>query len=120
MDMPRVVNVRKAQTGMCFADWLSRPKSVYIGREVRWVDGTFNSVWGNYGKLSHKEYTRRLLQSRPELLGKLESLSGKELGCWCVVPEKHVYCHGQAVCELFARHVNQQMSHAALTAWYAE
>jgi hypothetical protein len=73
---------------------------VYIGRKTRDMSG---SIWGNpfqIGKDGTREEViakyRQYILSKPELLGQLESLRGKTLGCWCS-PQA---CHGDVLVEL--------------------
>ena len=53
-------------------------------------DGTRNEVIAKY---------RAYLQTRPDLLGRLDELRGKRLACWCA-PES---CHGDVLAELAER-----------------
>ena len=67
---------------------------VYIGRPGEWgnpfeigKDGTRKQVIAKY---------RDYIQGRPDLLGKLSTLKGKRLGCWCA-PRA---CHGDVLADL--------------------
>lgn len=82
-----------------------QPYDVYIGRK----NGELaESIWHNPvpvdGMHSKEEVLGaylRYVQSRPELLGKLESLRGKTLGCWCktkTTPDEP--CHGDILIAL--------------------
>ena len=101
-----VVDVHKAtlkKAGFSdFEDWLKHPDSVYIGRHVVYVKGTFNSKWKNPFPVkrlgrdecikAYKEY----IMKNPELIKDLKELKGKQLGCWC----KPEACHGDILVEL--------------------
>lgn len=122
--VPKVVNVRKTQLLRVygpevdsFAKWLDRPASVYVGRKVRYVDGTFDSAWGNYNRLPATGYIREVLTRRIHLFAKLADLEGKELGCWCVNPEEpDKYCHGHSIVALYKDHVVNKRSIGELRA----
>lgn len=111
--VPVVVNVRKKQLLRVygprvdtFAKWYDRPNSTYVGRRVRYVEGTFDSAWGNYQRLDYNGYLRDVLTRKTHLVPRLTELAGKELGCWCVDPnEPDKYCHGHAIVALFKAHV---------------
>ena len=82
---------------------------VYIGRPARGLKG---SIWGNPFKIGPDgtreqviEKYRTYILSKPELLGQLESLRGKTLGCWCS-PQR---CHGDVLIELLGEAVPHQM-----------
>lgn len=82
------------------------PYDVYIGRPARGIPG---SIWGNpfqIGKHGTRdeviEKYREYVLSKPELLGQLESLRGKVLGCWCS-PQA---CHGEILIELLQERSN--------------
>lgn len=77
---------------------------VYIGREVA-EHGLAASKWGNPFVMADEsdiERDRALAAYRdwvvqqPELMGSLEELRGKRLGCWCA-PKR---CHGNVLVEL--------------------
>lgn len=62
-----------------------------------------SSIWGNpyeigvHGTRAEViELYRKYLNQSPELLGQLESLRGKKLGCWC----KPLACHGDVIVDL--------------------
>jgi len=122
---PVVVNVRKQVQRYgpdvdTFTKWLALPDSEYVGRSVRYVDGTFNSKWGNYRRADFAGYIQYVLMERPHLLAELEPLGGKELGCWCVDPAKpDTYCHGHAVAALYTDHVINGLTAAELRIKYA-
>lgn len=101
-----VINVQKANLKKLgytdFEDWIKNPNNVYIGRNVVYVKGTFNSKWRNTFPVKRmgrddciKAYKEYILQN-PELIKDLYELKGKQLGCWCK-PEK---CHGDVLIEL--------------------
>lgn len=76
------------------------PYDVYIGRAVSGLKG---SIWANPFKIGPDgdrdeviEKYHQYIMSKPELLGQLESLRGKTLGCWC----KPQDCHGDVLVEL--------------------
>lgn len=79
---------------------------VYIGRAVP-ERGIRSSKWGNPFVLRNdtdaererviSEY-REWLVAQPELMGSLEELRGKRLGCWCA-PKR---CHGDVLVELLS------------------
>jgi len=77
---------------------------VYIGREVP-EHGLPASKWGNPFVMedeSDAERERAIAAYRewvvqqPELMGSLEELRGRRLGCWCA-PKR---CHGDVLVEL--------------------
>jgi len=111
--LPVVVNVRKKHLLRVygpevdtFVKWCGRPDSVYVGRRVQYVHGTFDSVWGNYQCLDYDGYLNSALTAKNHLIPKLAGLAGKELGCWCVDPgEPDKYCHGHAIVTLYKAHV---------------
>lgn len=105
--MATVVNVRKKELNQRgiqdFAAWVSRPQSLYIGREMSfYVKGAVGSKWAN--PFSVKKYGRErclalyetYIRTTPELYSALEELRGKELGCWC----KPEGCHGDVLLRL--------------------
>ncbi len=70
---------------------------VYIGRP---------SIWGNpfvMGKDGTRaevvEKYREWILTQPDLLGKIWTLKGKTLGCWC----SPAACHGDVLAELAER-----------------
>ena len=71
-----------------------QPYDVYIGRPSKWgnpfsigVDGTREEVIAKYAAWIVKQ---------PELMGALDELKGKVLGCWC----KPRACHGDILVQL--------------------
>lgn len=77
---------------------------VYIGRAVP-ESGILGSKWGNPFVMrddTDAERTRaitayrRWVVDQPDLIGSLEELRGKRLGCWCA-PKP---CHGDVLIEL--------------------
>ncbi len=90
--------------------WLERDPAVhlYIGRDVKYVQGARESKWHNPFTLAknatEKQKTEALASFRehiritPSLWDNLEDLEGKVLGCWCA-PRK---CHGHVLLELLA------------------
>jgi hypothetical protein len=103
---PTVVNVHKEclrKRGFAdFNEWLQQPNALYIGRNVRFVQGTFQSKWhnpfrvGNGRQLALDQYEHRI-RTIPELFRSLHELSGKELGCW----DDPKPCHGNILVKLF-------------------
>jgi hypothetical protein len=103
----KVINVRKVhlnKRGIAdFKEWKAKPDSVYIGRNMNfYVPGALASKWANpftvkkYGlEVALAKYEEKIRNS-PELMADLESLIGKELGCWCR-PEP---CHGDVLLKL--------------------
>ena len=62
-----------------------------------------SSIWGNpyeigvHGTRAEViELYRKYLNRSPELIGQLESLRGKKLGCWC----EPLACHGDVIVDL--------------------
>ena len=76
-----------------------RPKfDVYIGRQVRWIDWTYDSKWGNY-YYDLEKYEKHV---KLFLWKDLVELEGKKLGCWCITTTE-IYptiCHGQVLMRL--------------------
>lgn len=70
------------------------PHDVYIGRPSKWGNPFVIGRDGDRGEVIRK-YEEHL-RSRPDLLGAVEELRGKALGCWCA-PER---CHGNVLAEL--------------------
>ncbi len=77
---------------------------VYIGREVP-DQGIRASKWGNPFVMVDESDTEReraiaayreWVVKQPELMGSLEELRGRRLGCWCA-PKR---CHGDVLVEL--------------------
>lgn len=94
-----VVNLRKLGYNT-LEEWLENPNHVYIGRKNRFVAATTHSIWYNpfsmrkYGRAqSLKEYRKHI---ELNLIGELEDLRGKVLGCWCH-PKR---CHGDVLVDL--------------------
>lgn len=98
-------------------DWCANPDNVYIGRagivfikneagnNVRYPSR--DSIWANPYKITsdatrdvvlekYEVYIRERLRTEPELVQRLLSLEGKNLGCWCT-PEA---CHGDILLKL--------------------
>jgi len=82
MGETRVVNIRVSQY------------DIYIGRPSKWgnpyrigVDGTREEVIEKY---------KVFIRNRPDLLGSLEELRGKRLGCFCAP----LACHGDVLVEI--------------------
>lgn len=87
MSETRVVNLRR------------EPYDVYIGRGR-------GSIWGNPFPITKDASRAEVIQkyreyilSRPDLLGQIETLRGKRLGCFC----KPAPCHGDVLVELLER-----------------
>lgn len=124
MDSTTVVNVKVKyirQTGyQNLKQWMEDPINVYIGRRgIVFVDKQRypkkDSIYANPFKIG-KQCTREdcLIKYREHLLKKIENgeitiqnlkdLKGKRLGCWCVVPETHVDCHGHVLLEIASKY----------------
>ncbi len=80
----RVVNVRKSGC------------DVFIGRPSKW--GNYYLI-SRYGRKKCIELYREFILDNPLLLGQLEELRGKRLGCFC----KPKACHGDVLVELLER-----------------
>jgi hypothetical protein len=83
--MPKVLN--KSKHGV-------PPGAVYIGRP---------SIWGNpfvIGKDGNRDEViakfEAYIRGRPDLLGQLNKLAGKDVVCWCA-PAR---CHGHVLVEM--------------------
>ncbi|CAF1159683.1 unnamed protein product [Adineta ricciae] len=102
---PTVVHLRRAK-GKVVQDC-----DVYIARACNM--GGWNlpqSKWHNpfsvkqYGRDGALEKFRKHIESNENnLLNDLHELEGKRLGCWC----KPKPCHGDILCELFKREIQQ-------------
>ena len=81
-------------------NWVRDPRNVYIGRKSRYLE---ESKWGNPYRMSDinsREERERVVQKFEQylrnnqvLLGDIEELAGKNLGCFCY-PEA---CHGNVL-----------------------
>ncbi|KKN15257.1 hypothetical protein LCGC14_0987760 [marine sediment metagenome] len=73
---------------------------IYIGRQVRFVDWTWDSKWGNYFYQHLDLYEAHIRGSFK--WNDLELLKGKVLGCWCITTDKiePLKCHGQILMKL--------------------
>lgn len=72
------------------------PYDIYIGRPSEWGNPFISGVDGTRTEVIEK-YRRHVMET-PELVGKLDQLRGKTLGCWC----RPLACHGDvlvAICE---------------------
>ena len=67
---------------------------VYIGRPSKWGNPFSEGKDGTRAEVI-KKYHKYML-SNNELLGQLDELDGKVLGCWC----KPLACHGDVLVEL--------------------
>ena len=101
-----VINVRKSSLNKQgyndFADWIDKPKHLYIGRNMTaYVKGTVGSKWKNpfpvkkYGLDKCLELYENHVRTT-SLYNELEELDGLELGCWC----KPNRCHGDILIKL--------------------
>ena len=110
IDIPHVVNVRKAELNKRgisdFMEWKSIPESLYIGRNMSlYIPGATGSKWRNpfpakqYGHDECLRLYKEYILNNKELLDSLDELEGKELGCWCH-PNP---CHGDILVELFKK-----------------
>ena len=80
---------------------------VYIGRSCYYGGWKLPaSIWQNpysvttYGRDEALRLYREYIIKRKDLLGRLEELRGKTLGCWCLGREKGEPCHGEILIEL--------------------
>lgn len=113
-----MVNVKVAQIRPQYQhlrQWAAHPDNVYIGRRgVVFIDGCRyppqDSIWANPYKVhaecsrdeaiaKYEAYIRDKIARYPELYN-LETLRGKNLGCWCH-PEA---CHGDVLLRLLEEH----------------
>jgi hypothetical protein len=89
-----VVNIKKAELKKRgiedFSVWVQNPKNIYIGRNMNfYVKGTLASIWKNpfsakkYGLEQCLVLYEENVRKTPSLWDQLESLKGKEMGCWC-------------------------------------
>lgn len=68
-----------------FSELLSAHNTVYIGRGVVYVDGTYNSIWKNpfstkkFGREKCVEMHKEYILSNPELLAKLPELCHRHI-----------------------------------------
>ena len=99
----RIVNLNNIDDPL---EWCRNPQNVYVGRPSKKLPGV-SGIWGNPNKLplnpteedrinavtKFKEY---LTNPKNNLLGKLDSLRGKNLGCYCM-PD---LCHAEAIIEV--------------------
>ena len=109
--LPKVVSIKvddlRRRNISNFEEWLKLPGSVYIGRHVRYVKGTFNSIFANpftikkYGLDGCLSRYQEYVLNNPKILQELPKLYGKELGCWC---KSHINpnakCHGDVLKKL--------------------
>ncbi|CAF1261441.1 unnamed protein product [Adineta ricciae] len=84
---PTVVHLRRAK-GKVVQDC-----DVYIARACNM--GGWN--------LPQKKFRKHIESNENNLLNDLHELEGKRLGCWC----KPKPCHGDILCELFKREIQQ-------------
>ena len=91
--MSMVVDVHKKNGKRLYFD-------IYIGRKVRFVDWTYNSIWGNYDYKDDLDGYETYI--RVEGWDDLEGLKGAILGCWCITTDKiePLKCHGQILMKL--------------------
>jgi hypothetical protein len=106
--MSKVINVKKAELNKLgyrdLEQWLaSSGDHVYIGRNMsHYVKGAVGSKWANpfkvdkYGRDGCLNKYEEYIRSNVQLMGCLNELNGKVVGCWCA-PEK---CHGDVLMKL--------------------
>jgi hypothetical protein len=105
--MTTIVNIKKKQLNARgikdFEQWVQNPQCLYIGRNMSfYVPGTLASIWRNIFEVKKYGLDQCLVlyeahvRQTPELWDQLETLKGKELGCWCK-PNK---CHGDVLIKL--------------------
>lgn len=113
MNYTTVVNVKKKflnERGYTdLVDYLKDPNHIYIARDMTcYVKGAIGSKWANpfnvkdYGRDRCLELYEKYIRNNKNLWNDLESLRGKELGCWCH-PEA---CHGDVLVKL----INEKFS----------
>ncbi|MGI6874120.1 DUF4326 domain-containing protein [Amycolatopsis sp. 3B14] len=95
-----VVNVRKSGPHKNLVPWLVEHDLItYIGHRGNrhsWPESDFANPFVKEGKTDRAamvRHYREYLDGRPDLLARLDELSGRALGCWCV-PEP---CHGDVL-----------------------
>ena len=103
--MTTVINIRQSNLQEYgyedLAHWLENESHVYIGRKVRFVPASFQSIWANpfsakrYGRAKCLELFKSYLQEQDDLMDNIWELDGKVLGCWC----KPEACHGDILIE---------------------
>lgn len=99
-----IANLRKSRY-TDLKDWLEKPENIYIGREVRYVEGAKKSKWSNpfsvkeFGRDACLEMYKNYVLGNKILMAELNTLEGKTLGCWCK-PEK---CNGDVLLGLLDR-----------------
>jgi hypothetical protein len=110
-------------------EWMEDPQNVYCARKgIIFIDKERfpkkDSAWANPFKISpsvdrdtsiamYEHYIREKLRDSQTLRDELESLRGKNLGCWCVEPSssssssssssKNVKCH----CDVLVKILNE-------------
>ncbi|AIJ21168.1 DUF4326 domain-containing protein [Amycolatopsis methanolica] len=97
-----VVNVRKSGPHKHLVPWLVEHDLItYIGHRGNrhsWPESDFANPFVKEGKTDRAamvRHYREYLDGRPDLLARLDELSGRVLGCWCA-PEP---CHGDVLLE---------------------
>ena len=89
-----LADTESTSTGTRVVNCREEPYEVYIGRPSKWgnkfaigKDGSREEVIVKY---------ERWIRKQPELMGALDELRGKVLGCWC----KPLACHGDVLVKL--------------------
>jgi hypothetical protein len=123
MSETKVVNVRVKYIRPEYHDlreWCEDDKNVYIGRKgvvfVKNGDTKMryppkNSIFANPFKVGkdgdldeviqkYKMYILKKIKDKEIKLEDIENLKGKNLGCWCKLPDREVQCHGDVLIEL--------------------
>ena len=99
-------------------EWCEDPNNMYVGRAgIVFIDGKRyperSSIFANPFKIDnlhtredvislYREWLLQRLKNEPLLMTELQSLKGKNLGCWCF-PEK---CHADVILEILNHHSN--------------
>ncbi len=110
--MSKVVNVKKVNLIKLgykdLEDWMKDDDHVYIGRDMSfYVKDAEGSKWANpfsvkkYGRDGCLKKYREYIMSNDELLGQLDELEGKTVGCWCAPAN----CHGDILMELVKKNI---------------
>jgi hypothetical protein len=105
--IPEIICIKKSNLQKMgysdLEDWLKNPNHLYIGRKNIYVKGAEASKWQNsfsvekFGREKCLELYKEHIKSNKKLMGDINELNGKILGCWC----KPEGCHGDILIELF-------------------
>ena len=112
MNTPTIISIKDQTTleDVSFKEWLEDSKNIYIAGNIKKYSGNEEakeSIWF-HRRLSYKLYKKDITIKefleqyekfiRKKLWNKLDTLEGKNLGCWCQDQEK---CHGSILIKLF-------------------